>query len=394
MKRNTATVLMIFGILLTLIALNLAFLVDKDEDETEEKSKRSTYRSTPYGIKALYSLLEESRYPVQRLEHPFTDLPGLHNVGTLVMIDAEEEFNPAPAEFESLSKWIASGKLCVLVGRKISVPFDEHTYVATQLAGYGKEARVLQPTDLTRGVTKISLSDFASSVRVQSSTAIAHVGSDAGTVVADTKLGKGRIIILTDPYVIANNGISKADNLTLALNLLAERPEGDIAFDEYHHGYGISGRAGGATAGVMAYFSGTPVPWMMRQLGLIILLFVFSKGRRFARPLPLKRERRTTNLEFVSSMAVITRLARATDIAMQSIYTEFRRRLCQYAGLPPKSSSAALAEAASRRAKKNPARLKALMTRCEEVASGAPASDSEMLKLVAGVRELESSLKL
>ncbi len=394
MKQNTATALLVFGALLLLIVLNLTFLVDKDDDESETKCKRSSYRATPYGTKALFTLLEESKYPVSRLERPFTDLPNLTEAGTIVLIDADPNFNPTPAEIDSLTKWIESGKLLIVVDRDILLTFDPQTKVSTHYADFETEAAPLQPTILTRGVHKIALSEFAKAVRVDSATATFHAGGRSGAVLAETKLGKGRVVFLADPYVVANNGIAKADNLTLALNLFEERPAGDIAFDEYHHGYGVLSRLGGASGGVLGYFNGTPIPWMVRQLGLILILLVFSKGRRFGRPLPPRRERRTTNLEFVSSMATITRLARATDLAMQNIYTEFRRRLCQYAGVPSKIASASLAEAAARRARTDVVELKTLLRKCEAVAAGSPASDAEMLKLVSRVRDVESSLKL
>ena len=394
MKRNTATVLLVFGALVLLIVLNLTFLVDKDEDETEVKCKRSSYRFTPYGTRALFTLLEESRYPVTRLERPFTDLPNQGGVGTVVLIDADQNFSPTPAELESLTKWIESGKLLIVIDRDIQITLDQQTKASTHYAEFETEAGPLQPTILTRGVHKIALSDFAKAINVDSTSATLHAGGHPGAVLAETKLGKGRVIFLADPYVVANNGISKADNLTLSMNLFEERPPGEIAFDEYHHGYGVLSRVGGASGGVLAYFSGTPIPWMLRQLVLILVLLVFSKGRRFGRPLPLRRERRTTNLEFVSSMATITRLARATDLAMQNIYSEFRRRLCHYAGVPPKTASASLAEAAARRARMDAGGLKTLLRKCEAVGAGSPASDAEMLKLVSQVRELESSLKL
>ena len=126
--------------------------------------------------------------------------------------------------------------------------------------------------------------------------------------------------MLTEPYIVANNGIQEADNLVLALNLFAERPAGKIAFDEYHHGYG---RHSTGSVAWWLIFSGTPVLWMLAQVALIAALAVYTYGRRFARPVPLKRERRTTNLEFVSSLANITRLARASDLAMQNIIRRF-----------------------------------------------------------------------
>ena len=164
--------------------------------------------------------------------------------------------------------------------------------------------------------------------------------------------------------------IFEADNVILALNLLTDRPAGKVAFDEYHHGYGASSTGGG----LLSYFRGTPVPWMLAQAGLIAALVVYSYGRRFGRPIPLRQERRTTNLEFVSSMANITRLAHASDLAMENIYSEFRKRLCRFSGVPAKIENGKLAAAAARRARLDERTLAGLLSRCEAIAQGVKVS--------------------
>jgi hypothetical protein len=143
---------------------------------------------------------------------------------------------------------------------------------------------------------------------------------------------------------------------------------------------------------VLAYFRGTPVPWLFWQGVLIAAVATYTFGRRFARPLPLRRERRTTNLEFVSSMATITRLARATDLAMQNVYWDFRKRLCRYSGLPSNAESAQLAARAARRARMDEAELARLLMVCDQVSRGRPVSDAELLRLVTRIREIESRL--
>jgi hypothetical protein len=188
---------------------------------------------------------------------------------------------------------------------------------------------------------------------------------------------------------VANNGIAERDNMNLALNLVGDRPNGRIAFDEFHHGYGVSFGTGG---GLMAYFKGTPVPSMFWQAGLVGFLAVYTLGRRFGRPVPLRRERRTTNLEFVSSLANVTRLARASDLAMQNIYAEFRKRLARVAGLPPGVATPRLAAAAARRANIPERDMRTLMARCEAVADGKPIGEAELLKLVVRIREIEADL--
>jgi uncharacterized protein DUF4350 len=389
MRSNTRALLLLLGLFILFVALNFVFLVEENtSQEDETKGSRSSYRTTPYGTLALYTLLEESDYPVTRLESPYTNLQSRDDISTLVIISPPADSNPNQEELESLNEWISDGGLVIIIDREIFLDFDGES-VRTAQRGSKPEARPLQPTRYTEGVEQVALSPLASQIKLDSQSAIYHLGDETAAILADLKVGQGRVVLLTDPFIVANNGIVKADNVILSLNLFAERPAGKIAFDEYHHGYGRA-REGG----IMSYFKGTPVPWMLAQAGLIALLVVYSYGRRFARPLPLLRERRTTNLEFVSSMANITRLARATDLAMQNIYSEFRKRLCRYGGLPSTAQTRQLAAAAARRARLSEDEISRLLARCEQVARGSQVSDAEMLDLVKRIRQIESLLGL
>lgn len=388
MKRNASAILLLVSLFLLIVALNFVFFIDKrgTGEEDELTADRSSYRSTPFGTLAFYTLLEESHYTVARFDKPFTELKD-HEPGTLLVIAPPATHNPDQEEFEAVTRWVEAGGLLIVIDREIDFSIGGAA-LRTENAQLKSSVHTLQPTLLTRGVEHVALSEYASRVKVDSRSATYHIGDDQAAVVADAQVGKGRVVLLTDPYLVANNGISQADNVVLALNLMTERPAGTIAFDEYHHGYGASTTG----QGLMSYFRGTPVPWMMAQVGLIALLVVYSRGRRFGRPLPLKRERRTTNLEFVSSMANITRLAHATDLAMENIYAEFRKRLCRLGGVPAKVENEKLAAAAARRSKLDERELATLLNRCEEVSRGEQVGESELLKLVARIREIESRL--
>lgn len=387
MKRNARAILLVGGLFAVLVALNFAFFVDtRGAEEDEFTGDRSSYRSTPYGVLAFYTLLAEKQYNVTRFEKPFTELKD-HEPGTLMVIAPPDAHTPDEDEFAALSKWVESGGLLIIIDREIHVPVGD-ARVDTETAQSKSAVHALQPTPFTRNVQQLQLSEHATRVKVDSRSVTYHIGDDQAAVLADAQVGKGRVVLLTDQFVVANNGISQADNVNLALNLLAGRPAGKIAFDEYHHGYGASPAGGG----LMSYFRGTPVPWMMAQAGLIAALVVYSYGRRFGRPIPLRHERRTTNLEFVSSMANITRLAEASGLAMENIYSEFRKRLCRFSGVPAKIENAKLAAACARRAQIDERELASLLSRCEEVARGEPVSESELLKLVTRVRGIETAL--
>lgn len=392
--RRSSGILVVAVVFVVVVALNFLFYIDsRDEDEENEVTgSRSSYRATRYGTLAFYTLLEESGYLVTRLERPYGELDD--EIGTLVVIAPPIAHNPTAEEFDRLTEWVERGGLLILIDREISIGFGPDTRLETFFAPQSAEIHAVQPSVYTRGVDAVEVTGFAARVRVDSKYSTVHFADKSGAVVADAMVGAGRVVTVTDPFVVSNTGISRADNLVLALNLLVNRPAGLIAFDEYHHGHGTHGMMGAASGGFMSYFRGTPVPWIMGQIALIGVLAVFTKGRRFVRPVPLRGERRTTNLEFVSSMANVIRLARARDLAMENVYTEFRRKLCRYSLAPSRLPTPALSAAAARRMQVDERELRLLLMRCEKVAQGTSVSDSDLLKLVREIREIESRLKL
>ena len=86
--------------------------------------------------------------------------------------------------------------------------------------------------------------------------------------------------MLSDPYIVSNNGIKLDDNLQLAVNTLTER-KGLIAFDEFHQGHSASGNA------LATYFSGTPILAICGQLVLVVLAIIWTRAGVLPRRCPL-----------------------------------------------------------------------------------------------------------
>jgi Domain of unknown function (DUF4350) len=216
---------------------------------------------------------------------------------------------------------------------------------------------------------------------------VVHLADYRGALLADYPHGEGRITILSDPFIVANSGLSRADNLQLAVNVLAAGG-GLIAFDEYHQGHGVTKNE------MLAYFEGTPVLATVGQLTLIVLLVLWTKGRRFARPLPLARIDRRSSLEFVASMAELQQRARAFDLAIENIYTRTRRVLVRYAGVEHNSTRAEIAARVAARSSIDRQQLESLMRDCEEAINGAHTTARRSLQLVTRLREIERTLGL
>ena len=218
---------------------------------------------------------------------------------------------------------------------------------------------------------------------------VAHLAADAKNLLVDVPYGSGQIVFLSDPYIVANGGINLVDNAQLAVNVVASQA-GIIAFDEYHQGYGAN------TNRFFQFFAGTPVIPIFIQAALIVALIFFSQSRRFARPVPEPEPNRLSKLEYVAAMAELQQRTRGYDLAIENIYTDFRRRVSRLVGvdaLKTRRQDLALL-IVERLPDENPDELEELMQRCEDVMHGDATNKKEVLRLTTRLREIENKLGL
>jgi len=214
---------------------------------------------------------------------------------------------------------------------------------------------------------------------------VVHLGTADRALIAEFPHGAGTITILADPFIVSNGGINMADNATLAVNLLTAA--GPVAFDEYHQGYGSGGNR------IIEYFDGTPVVAILLQLIAVGALIVYSRSRRFARPLPGGEADRLSKLEYVDAMAELQQRTRAYDLALENIYGDFRRRTARTLGVDNMTTPRAeLARLIAERTGRSSTDIEQLMIDCEDVIHGSSARKSEVLRLASAIRELEAQL--
>ncbi len=217
---------------------------------------------------------------------------------------------------------------------------------------------------------------------------VVHFASGDRTLLLEVPYGSGQIVFLTDPFIVANGGISAVDNAQLAMNIAASGG-GTIAFDEYHHGYGAENNR------VLEYFQGTPVTSMFLQMAAIAAFLLYSRSRRFARPVPIPEPDRLSKLEYVSAMAELQKRTKAFDLAMENIYADFRRRVARHLGVDnTHATRRELALKIAERTKMDPVETEELMSKCEDISHGESTNKGEMLRLVAGLRDIEDLLRL
>lgn len=215
-----------------------------------------------------------------------------------------------------------------------------------------------------------------------------HISDKEKNILVDFPYGAGQIVYLTDPYIVSNSGIKLVDNAQLAINIVAAN-DGLIAFDEFHQGYGANSES------IFTYLEGTPIVAIFAQIALLIGVLFWSQSRRFARPLPAVEPNRLSKLEYVSAMAELQQRTKAYDLALENIYSEFRRSATRLFGMDNFSSTRKdIAKSISERINVNEMEIYNQMKKCEEIIHGEPTNKKQVLELANYLRELEEKLGL
>ena len=429
--RQRLTIILTFIVIIGLLVVlnSLSHVTEEKGEDHELIPNRSTYHSGPTGTRALHDFLKESGYKVIRWREATDRL--LSDSGNMVktfVVIGETRVPFTEEEAQSLRTWVSRGGRFVFIDRDLDVhlmPKSEGWNLSTRRFGLpdlginpadSKQMtenvtalEPVQPTPLTVSIQKVMPSRFASRLVVLSPTEetegefdplehsdempstsaapVVHLADRNGALLVDYRYGLGNIVVLTDPYIVANGGINLDDNLQLAINSIAGR-DGLIAFDEFHQGKAISQNA------FASYFAGTPVLALAAQLLLLVLLILWTNARRFGRPLPLPHVDRRSSLEFVASMAELQERSRAFDLAIENIYTRTRRVLARYAGLNYNSPRSEIAHRISERSTIDGQKLETLMRQCEEAINGEPINWRQAIILVQRLRAVEKDLGL
>ena len=449
MKQRIAILLSLLVLVLILIGLNAVSYVQQERlPDSEARPNRSTFNAGATGTRALHDLLREDGSDVIRWQEPISEAFekfDASKISTFVVIGrVQRPFEKE--EIQHLLAWVSAGGRLVMIDRdpdpellvttapwdisvnggKNSLSASENEYLIfsvdpsseSQMTAKTDAVKPVQPTIYTEQINGVQPSKFGTSVSFSRSAntpegqftpektageegdedyvdvdlydraPVVHLENADKEMLADFPFGAGRITLLTDPYIVANGGIDLVDNAQLAVNVLTA-DGGGIAFDEYHQGYGKNQMQ------LVSYFSGTPVVAIFLQCVALVALVLFSTGRRFSRPLPAGGSDRLSKLEYVSAMAQLQNRTRAYDLAVENVYTDFRRRVSRFLGVDNFTvSKEQLAALISRRLGSDAQEVYELLASAEDIMYGVPSKKKNVLSVVRRLREIETALGL
>jgi hypothetical protein len=146
---------------------------------------------------------------------------------------------------------------------------------------------------------------------------------DKHPVAVTWRLGKGRVIALSDAQPLRNGQLKASGAAHLLARSLAETGD-TIWFDEYHQGFTGNGSLMGGTMKMIRRFVSGPVAV---QLLAAALLLLWAGARRFGAPLQPPPLRRRSPLEHVEALAGAYRQAEARRTVRRLLLAGMARRL-------------------------------------------------------------------
>ncbi|MBK9527627.1 MAG: DUF4350 domain-containing protein [Acidobacteria bacterium] len=423
----------ILGFLILLVAvlagLNAASYTQKETvPDSEVSPNRSTFNPGATGTQAYFSLLSETGRKATRWQQaPAALLTASANARPAVFVitgNIKRAFSEP--DTVQLLRWVSEGGRLVVIDREPpdglavttsswKVEFENETRFdvfdvdpsdQTRMTADTPAIKPVQPGIFSSSVNAVQPSRLASTVNIEpispgkderisstvesptDSAPLIHFATADKNLVVEAPFGSGKIVFVTDPYIVSNAGIAIADNAQLGINLVATNG-GIVAFDEYHQGYGIDNNR------FIQFFAGTPVVAIFVQAVVLIGFIFYSQSRRFARPVPEAEPDRLSKLEYVAAMAELQSRTRAYDLAIENIYNEFRRRAARLFGLEiHQATSRELAIRIAERVGLDRSQTETTLFKCEEIIRGEPTNKKQVVALTSELREIERKLGL
>jgi len=307
----------------------------------EDPTQPSIENPRPPGLRALYLYLEESGHEVREGNLPLTELPSDTRT---VVLPSPRTREISAEEVAALKRFVeGGGTLVYLAARPVgraqarleawlgveggpSLEATEEGVPASADDAGGATARVWLPHGVASGLSRL---------RVQADEGLgtmedwARVAGDVkGTAVAWRRFGQGDVWVLSGADLAENRRLELLDNLRFWEQLAVQGP---LVFDEFHH---HAAPPAPLSRGILVFAA---------QLVACAVFFAYARGSRFGPPRPVGEERHRSSLEYLHSLAWLTRRARVEGELLAELAARHRALLHERLGLSPALSDAEVA---------------------------------------------------
>ncbi len=304
----------------------------------------STYNRAPDGYGAWYAFMEKQGIPIKRWQKPFDDLPGVSH------LNLESENSNSLAERRDPPHGVVQPKQRTALAKshpsvllrinpqleELGLPHKEWQWVedGNTLVILGVRQPVTEAAFSTHqkspeGVVKIDTQRREKELR---GSKVSRLGDRFGSVVWEEKLGKGRVIYATTPYLAANAYQDESGNYKFLAELVTRSGAGEklaakirptIWVDEYIHGYkDPEVRKKQGEGSWVTYLAKTPLAIVFVQVGVILLVLVLAGNRRFGLPATLATPVVDHSEAYIQALASVLHKAESSEFVVEVLGKE------------------------------------------------------------------------
>lgn len=285
----------------------------------------TTYSASSNGAKAIFLLLQETGYRVERWQHAPTSLkPDEHTV----LIIAAPAMIPNQQQKDAIEKFISGGGRVIVtgVGGARFLPQDSSEYNDAPSKKWA-EFPAIAPSPITRAAPNITISPVAYWTAESS---VALYGKNGKVVVAHFPHGQGDVLWLSSSTPFSNAGITQMGNLDFVLAAIGDKAQTRVLFDEYVHGYGENDSSSSRNHPLMMA--------LLVQCAVLACAALLTFSRRSGPIRPLRPESRLAPLEFVETLGGLYQQAHAASVAVDVYYSRFQYWITRRLGVASNAS--------------------------------------------------------
>jgi hypothetical protein len=283
----------------------------------------SSYGRAPDGYGAWYAFMSERGTPVQRWRKPFEALATDKNVKppiTLVRVyskltgpwlDQKEQTFAGELLSGIERDWVKSGNTLVILG--VWQPVTEAPFSTMHKVEAGS---VKIETARRDKVTKEPI-----------------LGDRFGAIVWEEKIGKGRVVFATTPYLAANAYQDFRSNYEFLAQMVTQNSQ-TVWVDEYIHGYkdpevikSEKGWRQGKKQDIFSYLANTPLFPAFLQGFVLLLIAIWAGNRRFGKPLTLPAPVVNNSEAYIQALGGVLQKANSSEFILEIVGKEERLQL-------------------------------------------------------------------
>lgn len=306
--------------LLAAIAIAIVLLLTLVAAPSGDKNNDgSTYGRDPAGYGAWYEYMVDKERAIERWRKPFAEFiqDDRENTVYLRVVTGINYQLSSPNLSEAERDWIKKGNTLIVLG-------------VNQPATAAPFRSFLTHRESTLSSSQI---EIETTRRYRSRKEENSLLSDRfGVVVWSEKIGKGKVIYSTTPYLAANAYQDSPDNYEFLARLIES--DRTVYVDEYIHGYKDKETiAEEEKGGILAYLAQTPWYLLFIQLVIIASIATASAFRRFGQPVAVKDAIVDNSTAYIDALAGVLEKANSTDFVVDTIGKDEQRKLQTSLGL-------------------------------------------------------------